>query len=566
MILVAQSSGAPGALDKWTGDWSGTKRYLIESNGKKWSTWNILKESLASMKPPYTKGITSPVVEDMGKDVDAGDPRTLQNFVQWGMQAYPAKHYMLVMLGPTDGVQGVMHDALHNSKMLLPEVRQALENAEAASGGKKLDILALDGSQGSTMEMGDELKGVTNYLMGSQSVQTGQGAPLMQVFNEVKNASDPTAVDPLTLVRLYALMNSAGAGNAAVTTSFSAMDLTKLPALTKAFNDLGQALLDTNVSGKKLREVAMQTQDFQGLSNNQDLGTLKDVYHFAQLLSEDKSMDPKVASAARATMAAVDDTLVGDAEGGKYMSNAHGISVSMPTNFGHFHPDTLAEVAKNDRRGHYDELALAKDTCWTKVLEKMSQDSLMDRTLSRLGLKDDTIDKLDAASGTAGQLAKTVSSFASLAGTLNAFNVMGGGKGAGFLGLSAQHAAMAGLYGSAFDASQTAASSIAGLRKYGDTDTAVASLFDLAAAGGKAVANAGVFVPALAPYGQMAAMGWFAMPWIKQVYGVYQQYKAIRGSVELSTGQNKLQDLGEAVQNYYGNKFVWDQVPKTNKD
>src|SRR4029077_18981436 len=133
-------------------------------------------------------------------------------------------------------------------------------------------------------------------------------------------------------VQFYTLMNS-GAG------TISAIDLTKMDNVRKSWDDLSKAILKADVSGEKLRSLAFNTQDFQGISTNKDLADVKDAYHFAELISKDKDItDADLKAAAQSTMKSIDDTLVGDAHSGKYTDHAHGISVFMPTDFGHFRP------------------------------------------------------------------------------------------------------------------------------------------------------------------------------------------------------------------------------------
>ena len=59
------------------GDWSDTRRYLIQQD-------NDLNH------------IASPVVQSIG-EADMGDPQTLEDFVTWAIQNYPAKKYALIM-------------------------------------------------------------------------------------------------------------------------------------------------------------------------------------------------------------------------------------------------------------------------------------------------------------------------------------------------------------------------------------------------------------------------------------------------------------------------------------
>src|SRR6185437_6314547 len=49
---------------------------------------------LLVQKSTNPSAVTSPVVQDLGK-VDMGDFHSLENFIQWGVQNYPAQHYFV---------------------------------------------------------------------------------------------------------------------------------------------------------------------------------------------------------------------------------------------------------------------------------------------------------------------------------------------------------------------------------------------------------------------------------------------------------------------------------------
>ena len=61
------------------GDWTGTRRYLVQKDPKGDMT-----------------RIVSKLVSDLG-EVDMGDPNTLIDFVQWAIRTYPAARHALIM-------------------------------------------------------------------------------------------------------------------------------------------------------------------------------------------------------------------------------------------------------------------------------------------------------------------------------------------------------------------------------------------------------------------------------------------------------------------------------------
>ncbi|OQA81548.1 MAG: Clostripain precursor [bacterium ADurb.Bin243] len=59
--------------------------------------------------------ITSPVVMKLGPNVNSGDPKTLSDFIEWGVKAYPAKRYMLVLWSHGSGWKTIPYDQISRS-------------------------------------------------------------------------------------------------------------------------------------------------------------------------------------------------------------------------------------------------------------------------------------------------------------------------------------------------------------------------------------------------------------------------------------------------------------------
>lgn len=56
--------------------------------------------------------ITSPVVMKLGSSVNSGDPKTLADFIEWGVKNYPAQRYMLVLWSHGSGWKTIPYDQI----------------------------------------------------------------------------------------------------------------------------------------------------------------------------------------------------------------------------------------------------------------------------------------------------------------------------------------------------------------------------------------------------------------------------------------------------------------------
>lgn len=557
MNWVAQVARPKGLLDRFSGDWSGVRRYDIQSNGKKYNTGELIKEVLLGGLPGGAKKITSPVLEDLGQK-DMGSAKTLEEFLEWGMQKYPAKRYMVIMQGPSEGISGMMKDDLAGSEMKVKDLGQALANVHQKTG-HKIDVLNLNGSATNSMEIAYEIKDHVGYLVGSQGIQAGTGIPIGMMGNEMKKANQGGGQDGLTMARFMTLMNSMAGTSAQFSSTISAIDLSKMDGVKSAWDNLGKELLAANVSGDKIRELLDETQDFQGRSKNQAYQNSRDAYHFAELVLKDKVIDnPKVKAAAQAAMDAIEGSLVGDAAVGKYVQNAHGMSIFGPTHYGFFRPDGTPIATNFTRDAGYGETQFAKDASWDEVLGKAAEDSPFNKAAKAIGLSETALDRIHGTVAQHKGKITTPLGFASFIGWTNALNAWGGRPASGFLFLNSHQATIAGVAGSAYDAAQAIGNMYYSATELKDTDAVVNGAFDVARAGAKAVANASYLVPALAPYGATAGALMFFSPWIRNFYGIYEQYKAIRDNIELST-EPTTSKLMLAAARHFGGQELWDK-------
>ena len=257
-------------------------------------------------------------------------------------------------------------------------------------------------------------------------------------------------------------------------------------------------------------------------------------------------------------MDAIEGALVGDAAVGKYVANAHGMSIFAPTHYGFFRPDGTPVEADFTRDAEYGKTAFAADTSWDEVLSKSAQDSGFNRAAKAVGLSETALDRIHANVAQHKGKITTPLGFGSFIGWMNALNAWGGRPASGMLFLNPQTSVYAGVAGSAYDAAQALDSMYYSATKLKDTDAVVNGAFELAKAGAKATANLSYLVPALAPYGATAGALMFFSPWIKNIYGVYEQYKSIKDGIELSTEPTATR-LALATARHINDQKLWDE-------
>jgi len=118
------------------------------------------------------------IVAQLGEQ-DSSHPLTLKRFLRWGVQNYPARHYILIMAGHSWGQRGLIQDFYtpekgtveHASMIRNYEFRRILEEIYRENGNLipegKFDLLFVDACIYGQLEMAIELKDVFRYFAAS---------------------------------------------------------------------------------------------------------------------------------------------------------------------------------------------------------------------------------------------------------------------------------------------------------------------------------------------------------------------------------------------------------------
>lgn len=126
-------------------------------------------------------GIGSPVIQNLGI-IDSGIPQTLQNFVNWGFNRYPAQRRMLIIWSHADSWY-------KKNKYIAPDLDSGnaigVANGELASAlanTPHLDILLFDACSMQSIEIAYELRHFADYIVGSADLVPVKGFPYAQMI------------------------------------------------------------------------------------------------------------------------------------------------------------------------------------------------------------------------------------------------------------------------------------------------------------------------------------------------------------------------------------------------
>lgn len=238
--IVVQMDRRAG-YDNSYGNWTDTRRFFVNKN------------DIPSMTP----------VMDLGEQ-NMGDPNTLEDFVVWTVQNYPAQRYALsiwnhgagwrdlirqlerraVERGAPAGVtlRTVAFDDTDGDELYMKEVQTALETAKTKLEERgltkvKLDVVGFDACLMGMIEVAYALRNTANFMVGSEWLEPGDGWPYDTILAELISTPTFDASDLSgMIVTKYGLAYNNGITQSSVDMSKIGNVVNKINTFTAAMN------------------------------------------------------------------------------------------------------------------------------------------------------------------------------------------------------------------------------------------------------------------------------------------------------------------------------------------
>lgn len=225
-------------------------------------------------------------------DASMGDPATLQDFVSWGIENYPAQHMGLVFWNHGGGsISGVCFDENHDSDSLsLREIDSAL-NSVYDKMTDKFEFIGFDACLMSTLETANILVPYARYMFASEEVEPGGGWNYTDIMNFLSQNpdADANALGEMQCESYYQHCIDAGDWESS---TFSIIDLSKLDALLTSFDKTAKEMYESGDMAGIARAI-YNADNFggnnrsEGYTNMVDmLGLLKAVEPYASNASD----------------------------------------------------------------------------------------------------------------------------------------------------------------------------------------------------------------------------------------------------------------------------------------
>ena len=290
--------------------------------------------------------ITSPVLQASPK-CDMGDYQEAIGFGKWAMSAFPARHYMFIIMNHGSGwskslgadsapnpaldlkkrfTKGISYDDETKRHINTPQLAQVLR----ALG--HVDVFATDACLMQMAEVDAEIKPYADYIVGSEDASTGYNYD--DILNHMAQSDLSADAAARSLVEFY---------RGDTQSYLAAKSMEKLYPLITGF---ARAVMDSNEKAAA-RAARDSAQAYYEYTDN------KDLYDFVSRVVAGSS-SPAVKAAGTALMDYISQALVLDNKApGVSDKNSHGIAIYAPDKY---------------YNEFYDELVFAKETNWPVFL------------------------------------------------------------------------------------------------------------------------------------------------------------------------------------------------------
>ena len=298
-------------------------KVLIETGGtRRWHTDGIPGNGAATRFLYDENGLTK--LASLGAQ-DMGDVGTLTDFLRFGKEQYPADHRVFVFWDHGGGsAVGLCVDETTGQLLSLDDVRQAFTAVYPAdTEAPPFELVGFDACLMATVDAAATLHGIARYMVGSEEVESGTG---WKYDGWVKALGQNPAMGGAALGKVICDSFFAGCAedDSEDLATLSVTDLSRVPALIKAYGDFGvEALRAANQNQRQFFAVLSRSAEGaenyggntreQGYTNMVDLGDLV------------KNARPQMPQTADALLAALKDSVIYQVHG-RYHANSSGLS------------------------------------------------------------------------------------------------------------------------------------------------------------------------------------------------------------------------------------------------
>jgi len=329
---------------------------------------------------PY-KNFASEVKGVLPEGTKMGDPTSLEDFVSWGMKKYPAKHYMVVVMGHG----GAWIGAAEQSPSGMGEaITEGVAKANEETGrNDKIDVIMFNSCYMGNAEAVFEMKDAADVTIASENYARagifGHWGMFLDAMSKDIEKGKPFDGKQFAkeIVDFYKEQGKEIKENFPEFSNWkesyltlSAIDNKKLNKLAKSFKKFVNTLNKYDVPDHVLfREVAKTKNYDSGAHNPSQIfgfyDTIRDLGDFMDNVRQNPDIPIEVKDSAAHVTESLKEAIINEQHEGKGMEGSHGLTFWGPTN--------AVDVAFMGQRYADDVGKFSKGTGWGRHLVKAMQ-------------------------------------------------------------------------------------------------------------------------------------------------------------------------------------------------
>lgn len=348
MNVIVQLDRAEGAFDG-DGDWTDTRRLYINQDQD-------------------LNAITSPIIESIG-EADMGSPQTLEEFLIWSIQKYPAKKYAVIMSDHGGGWTFGWTDLASGSGMRMSEITAAMEHVQQSMGGQKFEVIGFDACLMGMVEVYGQLYPYTNYMVASEEAIPSEGLayaawlyrlaqnPVMD-GRGLSEAIVSTYIVEDTILNLRNSTDEIAEVEAG--TTLSAIESARMPDVINSMNQFISTI--AVVDQEWVAQGREYSRSYYSIFGEDVPSAFIDLGNFAEIMAT--TNDPAIQQATDQLRAAISAAVVAEKHGDR-MSGSNGISFHFPISDTYIYTELSGD---SDFRYGVDASRFLEQSSWDEFL------------------------------------------------------------------------------------------------------------------------------------------------------------------------------------------------------
>ncbi len=272
-----------------------------------------------------------------------GDPKTLTDFIVWGISQFPAEKYVIILWDHGNGINGFGYDEIFGDNLSLIELSTAFADAKKSTG-VDFELIGFDACLMATVEVAIKLSPFGNYLVASEEVEPAWGWDYTAILSSLTDDPDQTGSElGRVITDSYIAHSGANAElyqdyESQKLVTLSVIDLKKIPTLHQRIVQLAESLEGrvSRLDSSYLLSRAVDNTERYGIGARDSSGHV-DLY---DLSTNIKTEFPNYSYLADDVQDAISDAVIYKVNG-EAKPNSNGISIYIPVDAEEFNDNFI---------------------------------------------------------------------------------------------------------------------------------------------------------------------------------------------------------------------------------